>query len=210
MACQSPTRSVMKRSRAVYEESILPSILRQEDRHAESKRPRFRFGTEIDQRIQTIASSVHEVGKRAHVLHNELCSLEAKVDKLDLEREQPHKSFVIERLCNSSFSDSRLCDSGIESGMELSSDSLETSVIVSPKAYGHLRKRQLLDQTLKKSSLRVKEESDILEGLFQDNLAILKYKRAENCLLLMIKLQRKLKNIGIAHSTLRKRLVQIL
>jgi hypothetical protein len=226
MACLSPSHSTLKRSRSIYEESLLPSLMQQEKLHARSKRPRVRFAAEADIKIQSVIVSVQEILKRVQSIEFELTSLESKVDKLDLEREQPRKEAFLSKFCPGSPNpheerDSTkvhlltprspavmFVDSGIEMSGNSSSSEDEAAASTCSKVAADYLKRMLLDVSLHRSWGKVKTEADILQTLFSDNFGFLKFKRAESCLLRMIKLQRKLKNLGDGYSQLRVRLMQ--
>jgi hypothetical protein len=68
------------------------------------------------------------------------------------------------------------------------------------------RKKKLLDTCLNRLHLQVKTECGALQEVFEANFKVLKFKRAEDCLLCMIKLQRKMKELENKVYKLRDRL----
>ncbi len=73
----------------------------------------------------------------------------------------------------------------------------------------YTRKRKLVETYLNRLFSKVKGETQILQKMFEVNFKVLKFRRAEQCVLSMIKLQRKLKGFedGVCH--LRDRLLHI-
>lgn len=99
--------------------------------------------------------------------------------------------------------------------LSLNLKNTSSSVFMSPKSPGQEesstviesnRKQRLLELSLNQILTNVKKESQMLQSLFETNFGLLKFRRAENCVLNMIKIQRKLKGFEGSICQLKDRL----
>jgi hypothetical protein len=95
---QSPSKAALLRSEQLLHRVILPNLLKQERAHAFGKRPQMRMATEADLKIQKVLDSTSTFKDHLIILKKEFQSLESKVDKLELERENLQKRHMIHQL----------------------------------------------------------------------------------------------------------------
>ncbi|CAL8122556.1 unnamed protein product [Orchesella dallaii] len=191
------------RSPVSYQEQLSNTILQQERLHAESKKPRrTRFVQEADSRIQSISETVLQIRKRVLTIHTHFKSLETKINRLDVIKEQA--CFFM--------SPKRVLSTVMRSPMKLtyySPPELIAEGHVSPtqvKLVEFLRRRKLAGIHLSKVWNRLNCEKKLLGAIFDTNINILRFKRAEKCLIKMISLQSRLKTLGKEFEVLEERL----
>jgi len=78
-----------------------------------------------------------------------------------------------------------------------------------PHALEISRKKRVLDICLSRLLSKVKGEAKALQRIFQSDYTVLKFRRAENCVLALVKTQRLVKRLEGSICQLRDRLVHI-
>lgn len=193
MECpSSPSREM---SRLQYE-SRSNEILQQEKFHAASKKPRrTRFVLEADSRIQNIATSVVKIKKRVLAIQTDFKNLAMKVNRLDVIKEQACFFMSPKRVLGSAFNRSPMKLTYFNPAAEYISD----FSYISPtqgKLVEFMRRRKLVSIHAGKMFDRIDNERKVLEEIFENNINLLRYKRAEKCLIKMITLQSRIKILG--------------
>jgi len=206
MSFASPSKEVMARSAELLRKRLLPSILNQEISHAKSKKIRNGNYGIADGKIDRVLKLTTHVKSRLGRLQAEFTKLEGKVDILDLEKTHNRHHLIQRFSAPTSFSTS----TPTPNDWQISSVFL--SPIASPDHHeqitqiDHMRKAKLNEICIKRLQDKLKKESLNLQQLFEDNFAILKFRRAESCLMSMIKVQRRLKCMVESLCLLRDRL----
>jgi len=206
MSFASPSKEMMARSAELLKRRILPSILNQEISHAKSKQIRNNGYSGADGKINQVIKLTTQVKSRLGRLQTEFTKLEGKVDTLDLEKTHNRHHLIQRFSAPTSFSTS----TPTPNDWQISTVFL--SPIASPDHHeqitqiDHMRKAKLNEICIKRLQAKLKTESSNLQQIFEDNFSVLKFRRAESCLMSMIKLQRRLKCMHESLCLLRDRL----
>lgn len=209
MECPAtPSRDVLSRSRLNFEKDFSVSVLQQERRHAASKKPRrTKFVLETDSKIQGISQLVYGIRKRVLGIQMDFKSMEAKINRLGVIRE---RFFMSPKRVLSSV-EGMMCR---RSPMKLtyyipdcstSSDQGYSSP-TQDKLVEFVRRRKLVSIHLAKVFNRLNNEKEMLDEIFQNNMNILRFKRAEKSLIKIIRLQSRLKILSKEFEGLEERL----
>lgn len=205
MACpSSPTKEMLLRSRLHFEETLSSRILQQESLHALSKRPRrTRFAVETDSKLQNISETVLQIRKRVMTIHADMKNLEAKINRLDVIKEQACFFMTPKRILNSALG-RRSSPLKLTYCSPVPAESFSAPTQL--KLVEFLRRRKTVAIHLTKISERLGTEKRLLEDIFESNISILRFKRAEKSLIKMIKVQSRLKIVGKEFEGLEERL----
>lgn len=204
----SPTREMLQRSRLHFQENVSSDILQQERFHTASKKPRrSSFVLEADSKIQNINVVVLQIRKRVKAIQTDFKNLEGKANRLDVIKEQACFFMSPKRVLSTTTISRR------GSPMKLTyicpTEFISERGNVSPtqvKLVEFLRRRKLVAIHLSKMCDRVDSEKKQLEEIFENNISILRFKRAEKCLIKMITLQSRIKMLRKEFEGLEERL----
>lgn len=200
---RNPVGGMFNCSPIPYPGSCRSHLLQQERLHAASKQPRrTQFVLQADSRLESISKTVLHIRKRVMEIQTGFKNLEVKVNRLSVVKEQACFFMSPQRVLSSA-------TSRRSSPMQLTFGSSNDSGYMSPpqdKLVEYVRRKKMVSLQVSKMFNRIESEKKELEQVFQTNNSILRYKRAERCLIKMISLQSKIKMLGKEFEGLEERL----